>query len=128
MSGEEPGFSTLKEVFGNSVSYINSIETELSSDPLMVRGISELNKVSVISNSDSHSTNFHRLGREVTLLSFNKPKYQILVDSIKRNKIIKTYEITPESLKFFLIAFFYDLSFLLMLHNQNHILGQAFWR
>ena len=60
MFGEEPGFSTLKEVFGNSVSYINSVETGLSADPLMVRGISELNKVSVISNSDSHSTNFHR--------------------------------------------------------------------
>ena len=47
----------MKEVFGNSLNYINSIETGLSADPLMVRRISELNRVSVISNSDSHSTN-----------------------------------------------------------------------
>ncbi len=53
MFGEEPGFSTLKEVFGNSLNHINTIETGLSADPMMVREISELNKVSVISNSDS---------------------------------------------------------------------------
>ncbi|MBA7686166.1 hypothetical protein ES703_94607 [subsurface metagenome] len=68
------------------------LETGLSADPLMVRGISELNKVSVISNSDSHSTNFHRLGREATVLNLNKLNYQNLVDSLRRNKIIETYE------------------------------------
>jgi len=77
------------------MNYINSIETGLSSDPLMVRGISELNKVSVISNSDSHSINFHRLGRKATLLRFKKLNYQNLVDSLRRNKIVKTYEFKP---------------------------------
>ena len=57
--------------------FIYAVDTGLSSDPLMVRGISELNKVSVISNSDSHSTNFHRLGREATLLRFNKLNYEV---------------------------------------------------
>jgi len=83
------------------MNYINSIETGLSSDPLMVRGISELNKVSVISNSDSHSTNFHRLGREATLLRFNKLNYQNLVDSLRRNKIVKTYEFKPSQGKYY---------------------------
>ncbi len=54
------------------MNYINSIETGLRADPLMVRRISELNKISIISNSDSHSTNFHRLGREATVL--NQPR------------------------------------------------------
>ncbi|MEE9377453.1 MAG: hypothetical protein V3V33_05410 [Candidatus Lokiarchaeia archaeon] len=83
------------------MNYINSIETGLSSDPLMVRGISELNKVSVISNSDSHSTNFHRLIREATLLRFNKLNYQNLVDSLRRNKIAKTYEFKPSAGKYY---------------------------
>jgi len=68
-------FNTMEDALGNGMNYINSIETGLSSDPLMVRGISELNKVSVISNSDSHSTNFHRLGREATVFDFNIINY-----------------------------------------------------
>ena len=67
----------------------------------MVRRISELNRVSVISNSDSHSINFHRLGREATLLRFNKLNYQNLVHSLKRNKIVKTYEFKPSQGKYY---------------------------
>ena len=59
----------MKEALGYGVNYINCIETGLSADPLMVRSISELNKLSIISNSDYHSTNFHRLGREATTLN-----------------------------------------------------------
>ena len=99
--GNKSCFNTIKEALGNGMNYINSIETGLSADPLMVRGISELNKVSVISNSDSHSTNFHRLGREATVLNLNKLNYQNLVDSIRRNKIIKTYEFKPSQGKYY---------------------------
>jgi len=49
------------------MNYINSIETGLSIDPLMVRKISELNNLSIISNSDSHLLSFHRFGIEVTI-------------------------------------------------------------
>lgn len=101
MFGAQPDFSTLKEVFGNSLNHINTIETGLSADPMMVREISELNKVSVISNSDSHSTNFHRLGREATVFSMNKLNYPNLIDSLKRNKIIKTYEFKPSQGKYY---------------------------
>lgn len=99
--GNKSRFNTIKEALGNGMNYINSIETGLSADPLMVRGISELNKVTVISNSDSHSTNFHRLGREATVLNLNKLNYQNLVDSIRRNKIIKTYEFKPSQGKYY---------------------------
>ncbi|UCD01047.1 MAG: hypothetical protein JSV23_09200 [Promethearchaeota archaeon] len=99
--GDNTHFNTMKDALGDGTNYINSIETGLSSDPLMVRSISELNKVSVISNSDSHSTNFHRLGREATIFNFNKLNYQNLVDSIRRNKIIKTYEFKPSQGKYY---------------------------
>ena len=54
----------------------------------MIRGISELNKVTLISSSDSHSTNFHRLGKEATIFDFCKLNYQNLIDAIRKNKII----------------------------------------
>ncbi len=90
----------ISEIFGNSLIYINSIETGLSADPLMVRRISELNRVSIIFNSDSHSTNYHRLGREATVLDLNKLNYRNLIESIKRNKIFKTYEFKPSQGKY----------------------------
>ena len=99
--GDKSHFNTMKEALGYGVNYINCIETGLSADPLMIRSISELNKVSIISNSDSHSTNFHRLGREATKIQFNKLNYPNLVDSIKRNKIVKTYEFKPSQGKYY---------------------------
>ncbi|MFX0023123.1 MAG: endonuclease Q family protein [Candidatus Hermodarchaeota archaeon] len=99
--GDKTHFNTMKEALGVSFNYINCIETGLSADPIMVRSISELNKVSIISNSDCHSTNFHRLGREATKIQLNKLTYHDLVDSIKRNKIIKTYEFKPSQGKYY---------------------------
>ena len=91
----------MEDALGYGINHINSIETGLSADPLMVRGISELNKVSIISNSDSHSINFHRIGREATIFNLNKLNFQNLVDSIRRNKIIKTYEFKPSQGKYY---------------------------
>ena len=99
--GDNSHFNTLKEALGNGMNYINCIETGLSADPLMVRSISDLNKVSIISNSDCHSTYFHRLGREATKIRLNKLNYHNLVDSIRRNKIIKTYEFKPSQGKYY---------------------------
>jgi len=99
--GDKSHFNTMKEALGYGMNYINCIETGLSADPLMVRSISELNKVSIISNSDCHSTNFHRLGREATKIMLNKLNYHNLIDSIRRNKIIKTYEFKPSQGKYY---------------------------
>ncbi|MFX1391402.1 MAG: endonuclease Q family protein, partial [Promethearchaeota archaeon] len=69
--GEKAQFNTLNEALGGSSNYITCVESGLSADPSMVRSISELNKVSIISNSDSHSINFHRIGREATVFNLN---------------------------------------------------------
>jgi uncharacterized protein (TIGR00375 family) len=99
--GDNSHFNTMKEALGYGSGYINSVESGLSADPIMIRSISELNKVSVISNSDSHSLNYHRLGREATIFNLNKLNYKNLVDSIRRNKIIKTYELKPSQGKYY---------------------------
>jgi PHP family Zn ribbon phosphoesterase len=99
--GDDSHFNTMKEALGYGTNYINCIETGLSADPIMVRSISELNKVSIISNSVCHTTNFHRLGREATVIKLNKMKYHTLIDSIRRNKIVKTYEFKPSHGKYY---------------------------
>ncbi|MFX0145571.1 MAG: DNA helicase UvrD, partial [Candidatus Hodarchaeota archaeon] len=45
--GDQAHFNTMKEALGYGMNYINCIETGLSADPLMIRSISELNRVSI---------------------------------------------------------------------------------
>ncbi|MFX1316504.1 MAG: endonuclease Q family protein [Promethearchaeota archaeon] len=99
--GAKLDFKSMKEALKNAQHYVSAIETGLSADPLMVRRISELNRFSIISNSDSHSLNYHRLGREATMLDINRMNYYNIIDSIRRNKIIKTYEFKPSEGKYF---------------------------
>lgn len=81
--GEKSFFKNMKEALGGGFSLIHAIETGLSADPFMVRSISELNRFTIISNSDCHC--------------FNKLNYQNLVDSLRRNKNIKAKESTQEN-------------------------------
>ncbi|MFX1377366.1 MAG: endonuclease Q family protein [Promethearchaeota archaeon] len=99
--GERSLFKNMKEALGESFSLIHAIETGLSADPLMVRSISELNRFAIISNSDSHSTSFHRLGRESSLLSLNKIDYRNFIESIIKNRILKTFEFKPSAGKYY---------------------------
>ncbi|MFX1573086.1 MAG: endonuclease Q family protein [Promethearchaeota archaeon] len=99
--GENSQFNNLREALGDGSKYVNAVETGLSADPLMIRSISDLDNISIISNSDSHSTNYHRLGREATILKINNLNYRNLIDSIRKNRIIKTYEFKPSAGKYY---------------------------
>ncbi|MFX1323570.1 MAG: hypothetical protein ACFE8N_01340 [Promethearchaeota archaeon] len=90
--GNYSGFNNLKKALGDSMSLKYAVESGLSAYPFMVRSISVLNKNIIISNSDSHSTSYHRLGREANLIYLNKLDFQNLIDSIRKDRIIKTYE------------------------------------
>ena len=67
----------------------------------MIRGILELDNLSVISNSDSHSLHFHRLGREATILDLKRITYKDIIKSIRENRIVKTYEFNPSGGKYY---------------------------
>jgi len=99
--GDNLQFNNLREVLGDSTKYIYAMETGLSADPLMIRSISDLDNISIISNSDSHSTNYHRLGREAIILKFNNLNYRNLIYAIRKNRIIKTYEFKPSAGKYY---------------------------
>ncbi len=99
--GSKLHFNSLKEAIGQGINYIHAIETGLSADPSMIRQLSELNNLSIISNSDSHSLNFHRLGREATALELNNIDYHNVIESIRKKKITKTYEFNPSEGKYY---------------------------
>ncbi|MBN1594869.1 DNA helicase UvrD [candidate division FCPU426 bacterium] len=60
--GERSGFDSLEECFEDELPYLAAVETGLSSDPEMNWRLSQLDGLSIISNSDAHSP--ARIGRE----------------------------------------------------------------
>jgi len=98
--GSMSGFDSLKEAFKDQTKYIHAIETGLSSDPAMNWRLSQLDDVTLISSSDSHSHWPWRIGREATVFDMKEMSYKELIKAIKENKIVETIEFYPEEGKY----------------------------
>lgn len=96
--GSKSGFNSLEECFDEYTKYIYAIETGLSSDPAMNWRLSQLDKITLISNSDSHS--LQKIGREANVFD-TELSYQGIIDAIKnKNKFLYTIEFFPEEGKY----------------------------
>jgi len=98
--GSMSGFDSLEECFDEYTKYIYAIETGLSSDPPMNWRLSQLDRVALVSNSDSHS--LPRLGREANVFD-TELSYQAIIDAVKTKdpqKFLFTIEFFPEEGKY----------------------------
>ncbi len=98
--GASSGFDSLEECFGELTPHIKVIETGLSSDPPMNWRLSQLDGITLISNSDAHSPS--KLGREANVLSS-----ELSFDGIKEaftsgdpQRFLGTIEFFPEEGKY----------------------------
>lgn len=98
--GSRSGFDRLEECFEEYSPYIHAIETGLSSDPAMNWRLSALDKITIISNSDSHSP--RKIGREANALnckmSYNEIKK--VLETKNKNQFLFTVEFFPEEGKY----------------------------
>ncbi|MFH1714213.1 MAG: endonuclease Q family protein [Candidatus Nealsonbacteria bacterium] len=100
--GSKSGFDSIEECFEDYSKYIYAIETGLSSDPLMNWRLSALDKITLISNSDSHSP--HKIGREANVFD-TELDYFSITKAIKEKdpkKFLFTVEFFPEEGKYHL--------------------------
>src|SRR3989344_5497330 len=98
--GSKSGFDTIEECFEDLSKHIYAVETGLSSDPAMNWRLSQLDKVAIVSNSDSHSPT--RIGREANVFD-TELSYKGIVEAIKsRNpdEFLYTIEFFPEEGKY----------------------------
>jgi len=93
--GSMTGFDTMEQAFKEQVKNIHSFETGMSSDPEMNWRLSNLDKYSILSFSDSHSFWPWRLGREATIFNLKDLSYNGILDGIRNNKIDFTIETSP---------------------------------
>ncbi len=94
--GSKGGFDSLKECFGDQLKHIHALETGLSSDPAMNWRLSQLDKYTLISNSDSHSFWPWRIGREANVFEYKDLTYDNFLETLKTRKNFKeTIEVDP---------------------------------
>ncbi|HDZ54211.1 MAG TPA: DNA helicase UvrD [Candidatus Nealsonbacteria bacterium] len=98
--GSRSGFDSIEECFEEYSKYIFALETGLSSDPEMNWRLSALDKITLISNSDSHSP--AKIGREANVFD-TEISYPAIIEAIKsRNpqKFLYTIEFFPQEGKY----------------------------
>lgn len=94
--GSKSGFDTIKEGFQDQIKHIHAVETGLSSDPEMNWRLSQLDKYSLVSFSDSHSCWPWRLGREMTVFDLDNLTYNNIINALKtKNGLEGTIEVDP---------------------------------
>ncbi len=98
--GSKSGFDSVKECFEDLTSFIFAVETGLSSDPAMNWRVSDLDRLTLVSNSDAHSPS--KLGREANLFDIEL-SYSGIFEALKTGKdFCGTLEFYPEEGKYHL--------------------------
>ena len=96
--GSKSGFNTLEECFEEYTKYIYAIETGSSSDPAMNWRLSQLDNISLVSNSDAHS--LPKIGREANVFD-TELSYEGILEALKTKKdFLYTIEFFPEEGKY----------------------------
>jgi uncharacterized protein (TIGR00375 family) len=94
--GAHGGVDSITECYGEYAPHIYAAETGLSSDPPMNWRVSELDSVTLLSNSDSHSAHPWRIGREANIIEVKEAAYSEIIDAIKHHKErVATIEVDP---------------------------------
>ena len=98
--GANSGFDSIEECFEEEAKNIFAIETGLSSDPAMNWRLSALDRITLLSNSDSHSPS--RIGREANVFDCAMDYFEIVraIREKDRKKILHTIEFFPEEGKY----------------------------
>ena len=98
--GSRTGFNKIEECFDKQTPNIYALETGLSSDPAMNWRWSDLDRFTLISNSDAHSPS--RLGREANVFNCKLDYYEIIKTLKKKDnkKFLSTIEFFPQEGKY----------------------------
>jgi len=94
--GAFSGFDRMEDCYQDMTRHIFALETGLSSDPPMNWRLSTLDKYTLVSNSDSHSSWPWRIGREANVFELEQCTHSNVVDAI-RTKDANRFKCTIET-------------------------------
>jgi len=94
--GSKSGFDRIEDCFQDQTKNIHALETGLSSDPAMNWRLSQLDRFSLVSFSDSHSFWPWRIGREATIFELKEITYDNLIKALRTKEgLVETIEVDP---------------------------------
>ncbi len=99
--GSKSGFSRLEECFGDQTENISALETGLSSDPRMNYIVRDIDRFTLVSNSDAHSP--QNIAREANVIK-DVSSYEDLfrvIENADKERFLFTVEFFPEEGKYF---------------------------
>lgn len=94
--GAFSGFDSVEDCYQDMTTHIHALETGLSSDPPMNWRLSELDRFTLLSNSDCHSFWPWRIGREANVFELEEASYKQITDAI-RLKDVARFKFTIET-------------------------------
>ena len=100
--GSKSGFDTLEECFEELTPHIYALEKGLSSNFAMNARLSQLDKYTILCNSDAHS--LPNLGREANIMNISDFSYQGITQVLKNNnpeQMVAGIEFFPERGKYY---------------------------
>jgi uncharacterized protein (TIGR00375 family) len=80
--GAFSGFDNIEDCYQDMSKHIHALETGLSSDPPMNWRLSELDRFTLVSNSDCHSFWPWRIGREANVFELERMSYREVLDAV----------------------------------------------
>ena len=83
--GAFSGFDRMEDCYQDMTKRIHALETGLSSNPPMNWRLSSLDRFTLLSNSDSHSSWPWRIGREANVFELKQLTYWNIIESIRMN-------------------------------------------
>ena len=100
MLGSKSGFDSIEECFDDLSSHIFAAETGLSSDPSMNWRVTDLDHITLISNSDAHSPS--KLGREANIFKgeLNFHAMRAAMQNGDKQQFEGTFEFYPQEGKY----------------------------
>lgn len=100
--GSKSGFDSLEDCFEEMTPHIYALEKGLSSNFAMNARLSQLDKYTILCNSDAHS--LPNLGREANIMNIENFSYQGIIQALKNNdpkEMIAGIEFFPERGKYY---------------------------
>jgi len=94
--GAFSGFDSVEDCYQDMTRHIYALETGLSSDPPMNWRLSKLDRFTLVSNSDCHSSWPWRIGREANVFELNEISYSAVAEAI-RSKDPARFKFTVET-------------------------------
>jgi uncharacterized protein (TIGR00375 family) len=94
--GAFSGFDSIEDCYQDMTKHIHALETGLSSDPPMNWRLSELDRFTLLSNSDCHSFWPWRIGREANVFELEETSYKQITEAV-RLKDVARFKFTIET-------------------------------